>query len=155
MPKQPPLIPSFVGPAGAAQIAGVSRSRIYELLSAGELSSRWDGRRRLIPVADIEKWYSRLPQAPTRAPPEPPTGPLLSLEQHKIAMERAIEPEPEPDWATVYTERCKLLRRNVSDSEAKARAFDFTVDRCRNHSGCDLEQAKALVRAAIAKTAAK
>jgi excisionase family DNA binding protein len=159
MPKKPTLTPSIVGPTGAAQIAGVSRSRIYELLNSGEIPSRKDGRRRLIHRDDIEKWFSRLPPAPApiRVPSEPPTGPLLPLEQQKIAMARAIEaerePEPEPDWATVYTERCKLLRRNVSDSEAKARAFDFTVDRCRGHSGFDLEKAKALVRAALAKAA--
>jgi excisionase family DNA binding protein len=93
MPKQPPLTPSFVGPIGAAQIAGVSRSRIYELLKSGELPSRKDGRRRLIPVAEIEKWFSRLP--PASAPSEPPTGPLLPREQQETAIARATEPEPD------------------------------------------------------------
>jgi hypothetical protein len=59
----------------------------------------------------------------------------------------------QPDFGLVYRERLKLLRRNVPEEEARARAYDFTVSVCREHSGCDLEKAKSLVRAAIAKAA--
>jgi excisionase family DNA binding protein len=150
MPKKSELIPRYVGPLEAARLMGVSRSRVYELLKAGELSSRYDGKRRLIPVVDIDKWYFRLPLAPT--PTQAPSGALLPRAQQEAAIARATEPEP--DWAAVYTERLRALR-GLGDDEAHFRAFDFTVNFCREHSGCDLEKAKALVRAAIAKPAAQ
>ena len=61
---------------------------------------------------------------------------------------------PQPDLALVYRERLKALR-GLGGDEPHFRAFDFTVNFCREHSGCDLEQAKARVRAAIAKAAAQ
>jgi hypothetical protein len=61
---------------------------------------------------------------------------------------------PQPDYGLVYRERLKALR-GLGGDEPHFRAFDFTVNFCREHSGCDLEQAKALVRAAIAKPAAR
>jgi excisionase family DNA binding protein len=134
---------------------GVSRSRIYELLNSGELPSYKDGRRRLILVADIEAWLARLPPAPapTRAPPAPPTGPLLPPELQEAAIAQATEsaPEAEPDWADLYRKKRKSLVRSLGADEAHFRALDFTINLCREHSGCDLEKAKALVRAAIAK----
>jgi hypothetical protein len=69
---------------------------------------------------------------------------------------RAAPPEnPEVDYRLVYETRRKALARNLSDDEAHFRAFDHAVSFCREHSGCDLEKAKALVRAAIAKAAAQ
>jgi excisionase family DNA binding protein len=132
---------------------GISRSRIYELLNSGELPSYKDGRRRLILVADIEARLARLPSAPTptRALPEPPTGPLLPPEQQETAIARATE----YDWADLYNERLKLLRPDVNEDEARARAYDYTVRFCRDHSGLDLEAAKQVVLAAIAKVAAQ
>jgi hypothetical protein len=56
---------------------------------------------------------------------------------------------PEPDLALVYAERVKLLARNVSETEARARAYDFTVGLCRAHHGVDLEAAKQMVLAAM------
>jgi hypothetical protein len=61
---------------------------------------------------------------------------------------------PQPDYALVYGNRRKSLARNLGEDEAHFRAFDFTINFCCEHSGCDLEKAKALVRAAIAKAAA-
>ena len=61
---------------------------------------------------------------------------------------------PQPDLALVYRERLKALR-GLGGDEPLFRAFDFTVNFCREHSGCDLEEAKARVRAAIAKAAAQ
>jgi excisionase family DNA binding protein len=150
MQKKPSLIPTLVGPNGAAQIAGVSRSRIYELLNSGEIPSRKDGRRRLIHRDDIEKWFSGLPPAPAskRAPSEPPSGPLLPPDERRLAIERAIEPEP--DWAALYRERLRLLRRDIPQAEAEARALEYVIRLCREHHGCDLEAAKAAVLTAIA-----
>jgi hypothetical protein len=69
---------------------------------------------------------------------------------------RAAPPEnPEVDYRLVYETRRKALARNLGDDEAHFRAFDYAVSFCRQHSGCDLEQAKARVRAAIAKAAAQ
>jgi hypothetical protein len=62
---------------------------------------------------------------------------------------------PQPDYGLVYRERRKALAPNLGDAEARFRAFDHTVSFCCQHSGCDLEQAKELVRAAIAKAAAQ
>jgi hypothetical protein len=61
---------------------------------------------------------------------------------------------PQPDYGLVYRERLKALR-GLGPDEAHFRAFDFTVSFCRKHSGLGLEEAKALVRAAIAKAAAQ
>ena len=36
-------------------------------------------------------------------------------------------PPTEPDLFAVYTERFKLLRRDVSEDEARGRAYDFAV----------------------------
>jgi excisionase family DNA binding protein len=155
MPKKSTLTPIAVGPLDAARLMGVSRSRIYELLNSGELPSYKDGRRRLILVADIEAWLVRLAPAPRprRAPSEPPTGPLLPVEQQETAIARATEPGP--DLAAVYSEHRKSLARSMGDHEAHFRAFDFAVSFCREHSACDLKEAKKLVRAAIAKAAAQ
>jgi hypothetical protein len=56
----------------------------------------------------------------------------------------------QPDYRLVYETRRKSLVNNLGSDEARFRAFDFTVNFCRQHSGCDLEEAKALVRVAIA-----
>jgi hypothetical protein len=72
-----------------------------------------------------------------------------------VTNSRAAAPEkPEVDYRLVYETRRKALAPNLGDDEAHFRAFDFTVNFCREHSGVDLETAKAMVRAAIAKTAA-
>jgi hypothetical protein len=59
----------------------------------------------------------------------------------------------QPDYGLVYRERRKALAPNLGDDEAHFRAFDHAINFCRQHSGCHLEEAKALVRAAIAKAA--
>jgi hypothetical protein len=60
----------------------------------------------------------------------------------------------QPDYALVYRERLKALR-GLGGDEQHFRAFDHAVNFCRERSGLDLEEAKALVRAAIAKAAAQ
>jgi hypothetical protein len=68
----------------------------------------------------------------------------------------AFRRKPEVDYRLVYETRLKLIRGNYhSDSEEPGlRAFDYAVNFCRQHAGVSLEEAKALVRAAIAKAAA-
>jgi excisionase family DNA binding protein len=150
LPKKPLLNPIFVGPSDAVRLAGVSRSRVYQLLASGQIPSRKDGRRRLIRVADIEKWFSRLPPSPlTPRPLEPATGPLLPTNEQRLAIELASE----PDWAAVHSERLTLLLRDVPQAEAEARAFEYVVGLYRKHHGCDLETAKAAVLAAIEQRA--
>jgi hypothetical protein len=61
----------------------------------------------------------------------------------------AFRRKPEVDYRLVYEMRRKALASNLGDDEAHFRAFDYAVSFCREHSGCDLEKAKALVRAAI------
>jgi excisionase family DNA binding protein len=87
MPKIPPT-PLAVSPRNAGRMAGISRSRIYELIKSGELPAYKDGALTLILVADIEARLGRLkpfPQA-TRA-----TGPLLSRQERLLARQRARE----------------------------------------------------------------
>jgi excisionase family DNA binding protein len=40
---------------------GISRSKLYELLNEGEVPSVKIGRRRLIRVADLDRWLEALP----------------------------------------------------------------------------------------------
>ena len=46
-------------PADAAKALGLSRGRVYELLSAGELESIKDGSARLIPADSLRAWVDR------------------------------------------------------------------------------------------------
>jgi len=43
----------------AVQFSGLSRTRIYELIAAGEIESIKVGRARLIPTAAIEAYFER------------------------------------------------------------------------------------------------
>jgi excisionase family DNA binding protein len=91
VPTKIPLTPIAVSPVDAARIAGVSRSRIYELIKAGELPAYKDGARTLILVADIEAWLARLKPVPPPTGLTEPTGPLLPLEARKLARRRALD----------------------------------------------------------------
>jgi hypothetical protein len=62
----------------------------------------------------------------------------------------AFRRRPQPDYAVAYRQRCKELA-HLGHDEARFRAFDHCIALCRQLSGCDLEEAKALVRGAIAK----
>ncbi len=44
----------------AAEVLGVGRTRLYALMSAGELASVTCGRRRLIPAEELEAFAARL-----------------------------------------------------------------------------------------------
>ncbi|PLK27097.1 helix-turn-helix domain-containing protein [Novosphingobium sp. TH158] len=45
----------------AVEYSGLSRSRIYEALKAGELTAKKAGRRTLIPFADLDTYLASLP----------------------------------------------------------------------------------------------
>jgi hypothetical protein len=86
---------------------------------------------------------------------------VISVEANRIQVKTASGAAQsfyrrlEPDLSLVHRERMKLLQRNLGADEARLRSLDFTIDFARKHFGCDLEKAKALVRAAIAKAAAE
>jgi excisionase family DNA binding protein len=47
-------------PAEAAEAIGVSRSKLYELLGAGQIQSVYVGRSRRIPVTALEEFVAQL-----------------------------------------------------------------------------------------------
>lgn len=57
----PPADALAYAPADAAQRAGISRSRLYELIAAGEIPARKLGTRTLILRADLEAYLVDLP----------------------------------------------------------------------------------------------
>ena len=48
----------------ACERIGISRSKFYELLNAKEIESVKVGRRRLVRVADLDRWLASLPSQP-------------------------------------------------------------------------------------------
>ena len=52
-----------VSPAEAARITGIGRTKLYEALGSGALTSFKIGTRRLVRVAEIEAWLRRLEAA--------------------------------------------------------------------------------------------
>lgn len=65
MPPNPPLAVTI---PGAAQMSGLGRSRIYELIGEGTLEARKAGRRTLIMTDSLRAYLSTLPAATIRAP---------------------------------------------------------------------------------------
>ena len=53
-------------PVEAAEVIGLSRSTVYELIAAGDLPSVLVGGRRLIPVAKLHEWVERQADAHSR-----------------------------------------------------------------------------------------
>jgi len=51
-----PEPPALINIATAAQLLGISRTSLYQLIDAGDVPSRKVGRRRLIPRADLERY---------------------------------------------------------------------------------------------------
>jgi excisionase family DNA binding protein len=50
--------PLAVSPGEAARILGCGRTKLYELLTSGEIKSFHLGRRRLVRLAAIEAWIT-------------------------------------------------------------------------------------------------
>jgi hypothetical protein len=59
-------------------------------------------------------------------------------------------PKPDVDLAAIHAERFRLLRDNLGNAEARARAYDHAVKACCDHYGVDLEAAKRAVQFALA-----
>ena len=47
-----------VGPAEAAKIAGIGRTKLYEALGSGDLKSFRIGTRRLIRLSELDRWLT-------------------------------------------------------------------------------------------------
>lgn len=63
------LEPLAVDIPEACRLTGLGRSKLYELLSAGEIPSVKVGKRRVVPVASLRQWLAKLAnfQAPGAA----------------------------------------------------------------------------------------
>jgi excisionase family DNA binding protein len=57
------LEPFLVDIPDACRMIGVSRSKLYALLSSGAIPSRKAGKNRLIEVAALRAWAASLPEA--------------------------------------------------------------------------------------------
>jgi hypothetical protein len=66
-------------------------------------------------------------------------------------VEPRSELKPEFDLAAIYAERFRIMRPNVGDDEARARAYDHAVRACEAHYGVDLEEAKRRVLTALGR----
>ena len=61
VPKPAPVVPSLLLSVEQAAVAlGISRRPLYPILMRGEIRSVLIGRRRLVPVAEIEAYIARL-----------------------------------------------------------------------------------------------
>jgi excisionase family DNA binding protein len=63
---EPQIDPLLVSIREAIRISGVGRTRLYELLNAGELSARKIGSRTLILYASLKGWIEALPAKDSR-----------------------------------------------------------------------------------------
>lgn len=59
------LEPLAVDIPKACRLTGLGRSKLYELLSAGEIPSVKVGKRRVVPVASLRQWLAKLANRPT------------------------------------------------------------------------------------------
>ena len=137
--QKPSIEPRSVRPRDAARMAGVSRSRIYELLKSGEILAKKDGSRTLVIVASIDAWRDRLKSW------RESVGPLLPSEDRALAKERAGE----PDFAGVFADHLQRLTSSLGEREAWPRALANTVRAYRSYHDCDFKTAKGAVLALI------
>jgi excisionase family DNA binding protein len=54
------LEPISVDIPEACRLTGVGRSKLYQLMDAGEIRSVKVGKRRLVPVASLREWLAKL-----------------------------------------------------------------------------------------------
>jgi excisionase family DNA binding protein len=138
MPK-PPIEPRYVSVREAARRAGVSRSRIYELLKSGEIDAVKDGARTLVIVASLDAWLDRL------KPWRPSAAPLLPSEDQALAKERLGE----PDFAGLFAERFESLVPGLGEDEARTRAIAHVIRAYRKYHECDFRTARLAVMALV------
>jgi Helix-turn-helix domain len=80
------LAPVGLRPKQAAAALGISISYLYLLMSRGKITFRKIGAATLFLPADLEAFALGLPPV---EPDVKPTGPLLPVDEQKIALERA------------------------------------------------------------------
>lgn len=56
-------LPLMMSIADTVDWSGVSRSRLYELIAAGEIEARKAGTRTLVVTSSVIRWLDNLPQA--------------------------------------------------------------------------------------------
>jgi excisionase family DNA binding protein len=159
----PPSPPIAVRVKEGARLIGVSRAHLNKLLRAKKIPSRKDGTARLILTEDLIAYVKGLPGA---EPEDEPVGPLLPIDEQKVARKRArragkpipppVPPPPPPrppdiDLAAIYDGRRRLLVPDVGPTEARRRAYEFTVQACARHFSVSLDEAGEMVLAACAE----
>jgi excisionase family DNA binding protein len=60
------LEPLAVDIAEACRLTGIGRSKLYELLSAGEIPSCQSRQDRVVPVDSLRRWLARLATPPVQ-----------------------------------------------------------------------------------------
>jgi excisionase family DNA binding protein len=60
------LEPLAVDIPEACRLTGLGRSKLYELLSAGDIPSVKIGKRRVVPVASLRQWLAKLSNSPAQ-----------------------------------------------------------------------------------------
>jgi excisionase family DNA binding protein len=138
MPK-PPIEPRYISVREAARRAGVSRSRIYELLKSGEIEAVKDGARTLVIVASLDAWLDRLKRW------RPLAAPLLPPEDKAFAKERVGE----PDFPGIFAERFESLVPSLGEDEARTRAIAHAIRAYCKYHECDFRTARIAVMAVI------
>jgi len=59
--REPPLPRLSFGPVGAANVAGIGLTKLYEEINAGRLKAKKFGKRTLVTAAALEEWVNNLP----------------------------------------------------------------------------------------------
>jgi excisionase family DNA binding protein len=157
------LTPISYRPKDAARVLAVSPAHLYKLLRAGKIPHRKDGAATLI---DHEALIAYRDSLPVFVPDQTSVGSLLPVDEQKIALERArgagtpppllLAPPPLPrppdiDLAAIYDGRRRLLAPKIGPTEARRRAFEFTVQAYARHFTVSFEEAKEKTLAALAE----
>jgi excisionase family DNA binding protein len=142
MQKIPPT-PLAVSPRDAARLMGVSRSRIYELINAGELPAYKDGSRTLILVADIQAWLAQLRAIPKSGPS---TAPLLPWKARKLARQRVLNPEIDSTEPLLPEEDRMKARQRAAEPPPLAEPRQPIVEQGQPSVEIAIEQPAAWVR---------
>jgi excisionase family DNA binding protein len=61
--RRAPLPVIALGPADAADVLGIGKTRVYELLTDGRITARKEGTRTLIDYASMVAYFATLPAA--------------------------------------------------------------------------------------------
>ncbi len=66
--REPPLPRLSFGPVGAANVAGIGLTKLYEEIKSGRLKAKKFGKRTLVTAAALEDWLNSLPDYETETP---------------------------------------------------------------------------------------